>query len=118
METIVFCFGIVLELFLIIVGVATDHYSIHRKHSDFGDTFTIPKSLCLNSSQDCAHYGALKQGKGSCTCKCLPFKPTFTANGSDWSCVDDTELRYKTGGLLNIKKNNLGFNITRNFLSR
>lgn len=97
MAEITYYLCIFLNLALTIGGTEGNHYSIYRNFSVFGDHFVIPESLCLNTTTACRKYEALNVGNSMCKCKCPHDKATFSGNGSDWKCVDDKTLRYKTG---------------------
>lgn len=62
------------------------------------DKFTIPDSLCKNSSTSnpCFSYQSFTRAK-TCHCVCPYLRPSFRFYNGKWGCVDDAVLGKSEG---------------------
>ena len=56
------------------------------------DFFRIPSSLCGSSDYECSVFNALSGAQG-CNCTCPGEKSTFTLFESQWSCIENNDVR-------------------------
>ena len=57
------------------------------------DYFRIPTSLCENPDYECGFFNALGSAPQSCNCTCPGEKSTFTSFESQWSCIENGDVR-------------------------